>query len=103
MFLKYIIIDFIERYLSFLNKKNNTSPDNNESKVFTNDYHKLYEILFKLEQSKLIDFIIENIEKKNINKTENISKEKLNYYRNIQSIFINKGKYICSIINKLNK
>ena len=103
LFLKYIIIDFIERYLSFLNKKNNTSPDNNESKVFTNDYHKLYEILFKLEQSKLIDFIIENIEKKNINKTENISKEKLNYYRNIQSIFINKGKYICSIINKLNK
>ena len=85
--------------MAFLNRKNNDSLNLNENQIFTSDYHKLYEIFFKLEQSKISKFIIENIETNNINQNI-ISKEELNYYKNIQSIFTNKGKYICSIINK---
>ena len=99
IFLKHHIFDFCDRYLSFLNRKNNNSNNINENKIFTDDYHKLYEIFFKLEQSKISNYVIENIENNNINPNI-ISKEELNYYKNIQSIFTNKGKYICSIINK---
>ena len=99
LFIKHHIFDFIEKYLAFLNRKNNDSLNLNENQIFTSDYQKLYEIFFKLEQSKISKFIIENIETNNINQNI-ISKEELNYYKNIQSIFTNKGKYICSIINK---
>ena len=97
---KHHIFNFIDRYLSFLNRKNNNSINTNENKIFNNDYYKLYEIFFKLEQSKISKFIMENIENNISNQINNISKEELNYYKNIQSIFTNKGKYICSIINK---
>ena len=99
LFIKHHIFDFIEKYLAFFNRKNNDSINLNENQIFTSDYHKLYEIFFKLEQSKISKFIIENIET-NISNQNIISKEELNYYKNIQSIFTNKGKYICSIINK---
>ena len=99
LFIKHHIFDFIGKYLAFLNRKNNDSLNLNENQIFTSDYQKLYEIFFKLEQSKISKFIIENIETNNINQNI-ISKEELNYYKNIQSIFTNKGKYICSIINK---
>ena len=86
-----------------MNRKNNSSVNFDENQVFTQDYHKLYEICFKLEQSKISQFIINNIENNNIFGNQNIMsniKEELNYFRNIQSIFTNKGKYVCSIINK---
>ena len=57
----------------------------------------------KLEQSKISQFIQNNIENNNSFINQNMmsnTKEELNYFRNIQSIFANKGKYICSIINK---
>ena len=99
-FLNHYIFELIEKYLAFLNRKNNNSNNTNENQIFTKDYYKLYEIFFKLEQSKIAKYIIENIEN-NISQQNNIiSKEELNYYKNIQSIFTNKGKYICSIINK---
>ena len=102
-FLKNSIFDVIEKYLLFLNRKNNNSVNFDENQIFTQDYHKLYEIYFKLEQSKISQFIQNNIEN-NVNyMKQNImtnTKEELNYFRNIQSIFTNKGKYICSIINK---
>ena len=102
-FLKNSIFDVIEKYLLFLNRKNNNSVNFEENQIFTQDYHKLYEIYFKLEQSKISQFIQNNIEN-NVNfMKQNImtnTKEELNYFRNIQSIFTNKGKYICSIINK---
>jgi len=99
LFIKHHIFDLCDRYLAFLNRKNNNSININENKIFTEDYHKLYEIFFKFEQSKISKYIIENIEN-NIPNPNIISKEELNYYKNIQSIFTNKGKYICSIINK---
>ena len=99
LFLKHHIFDFCERYLAFLNRKSNNSFNINENKIFTDDYHKIYEIFFKFEQSKIAKFIMDSIE--NSFSSQNIiSKEELNYYKNIQSIFTNKGKYICSIINK---
>ena len=98
-FLKYHIFDFCDRYLAFLNRKNNNSININENTIFTDDYHKIYEIFFKLEQSKISKFIIDSIEN-SISNQNIISKEELNYYKNIQSIFTNKGKYICSIVNK---
>ena len=102
-FLKNSIFDVIEKYLLFLNRKNNNSVNFDENQIFTQDYHKLYEIYFKLEQSKISQFIQNKIEN-NVNfMKQNImtnTKEELNYFRNIQSIFTNKGKYICSIINK---
>jgi hypothetical protein len=98
IFFKHHIYNLIDRYLSFLNRKNNNS-NIHENQIFTNDYYKLYEIFFKLEQSKIAEFIAERIE--NSNTYQNIiSKEELNYYKNIQSIITNKGKYVCSIINK---
>ena len=99
LFIKHHIFDFIDRYLSFLNRKNNNSININENQIFTTDYHKLYEIFFKMMQSKISKYIIENIEN-NIANQNIITKEELNYYKNIQSIFTNKGKYICSLINK---
>ena len=99
LFIKHHIFDFIEKYLAFLNRKNNDSININENQIFTSDYNKLYEIFFKLEQSKISKYISENIEN-NASNQNIISKEELNYYKNIQSIFKNKGKYICSIINK---
>ena len=99
LFIKHHIFDFIEKYLAFLNRKNNDSININENQIFTSDYNKLYEIFFKLEQSKISKYISENIEN-NASNQNIISKEELNYYKNIQSIFTNKGKYICSIINK---
>ena len=97
------IFDVIEKYLLFLNRRNNSSVNFDENKIFSQDYHKLYEIIFKLEQSKIAQFIQNNIENNNISINQNIitnTKEELNYFRNIQSIFENKGKYLCSIINK---
>ena len=99
IFIKHHIFDLCDRYLTFLNRKNNNSININENKIFTEDYTKLYEIFFKMEQSKISKYILENIEN-NISNPNIISKEELNYYKNIQSIFTNKGKYICSIINK---
>ena len=99
IFLKYHIFDFCDRYLTFLNRKNNNSNNTNQNKIFTEDYHKLYEIFFKLEQSKISRYIV-NIVENDPSYQNIISKEELNYYKNIQSIFTNKGKYICSIINK---
>ena len=102
-FLKNSIFDVIEKYLLFLNRKNNNSVNFDENQIFTQDYHKLYEIYFKLEQSKISQFIQNNIENNANFMKQNImtnTKEELNYFRNIQSIFTNKGKYICSIINK---
>ena len=102
-FLKNIIFDVIEKYLLFLNRKNNNSINFDENQIFTQDYHKLYELFFKLEQSKISQFIQKNIENNNNFINQNImsnTKEELNYFRNIQSIFTNKGKYVCSIINK---
>ena len=99
IFIKHYIFDLCDRYLTFLNRKNNNSININENKIFTEDYTKLYEIFFKMEQSKISKYILENIEN-NISNPNIISKEELNYYKNIQSIFTNKGKYICSIINK---
>jgi hypothetical protein len=93
LFIKHHIFDLCDRYLAFLNRKNNNSININENKIFTEDYHKLYEIFFKFEQSKISKYIIENIEN-NISNPNIISKEELNYYKNIQSIFTNKGKYI---------
>ena len=99
---KKLIFGVIEKYLYFLNRKNNNEID--ETQIFTQDYHKIYEILFKLEQSKIAEFIKNNIENEQnylnqINSMNN-SKEEINYYKNIQSIFINKGRYTCTIINK---
>ena len=99
---KKLIFGIIEKYLYFLNRKNNNEVD--ETQIFTQDYHKIYEILFKLEQSKIAEFIKNNIENEQnylnqINSANN-SKEEINYYKNIQSIFINKGRYTCTIINK---
>ena len=97
------IFDVIEKYLVFLNRKNNNSVNLDENQIFSQDYHKLYEIIFKLEQSKISQFIQNNIENNNNFINQNImtnTKEELNYFRNIQSIFENKGKYLCSIINK---
>ena len=97
------IFDVIEKYLLFLNRKNNNSLNFDENQIFSQDYHKLYEIIFKLEQSKISQFIQNNIENNNSFINQNIitnTKEELNYFRNIQSIFENKGKYLCSIINK---
>ena len=102
-FFKNTIFDVIEKYLLFLNRKNNNSINFDENQIFTQDYHKLYEIYFKLEQSKISQFIQNNIENNNSFINQNImsnSKEELNFFRNIQSIFTNKGKYVCSIINK---
>ena len=102
-FFKNNIFDVVEKYLLFLNRKNNNSLNFDENQIFSQDYHKLYEICFKLEQSKIAQFIMINIENNNNFINQNIisnTKEELNYYRNIQSIFVNKGKYICSIINK---
>ena len=102
-FFKNNIFDVIEKYLLFLNRKNNNSINFDENIIFSKDYHKLYEIFFKLEQSKIAQFIQNNIENNNNFINQNIisnTKEELNYFRNIQSIFTNKGKYICSIINK---
>ena len=102
-FLKNSIFDVIEKYLLFLNRKNNNSVNFDENQIFTQDYHKLYEVYFKLEQSKISQFIQNNIENNANFMKQNImtnTKEELNYFRNIQSIFTNKGKYICSIINK---
>ena len=102
-FFKKHIFDVIEKYLLFLNRKNNNSINFDESQIFTQDYHKLYEIFFKLEQSKISQFIQNNIEYNKSFINQNMisnTKEELNYFRNIQSIFINKGKYICSIVNK---
>ena len=98
-FLKNTIFDVIEKYLLFLNRKNNNSVNFDENQIFTQDYHKLYEIYFKLEQSKISQFIQNNIENNNQGIISN-TREELNYFRNIQSIFTNKGKYVCSIINK---
>ena len=97
------IFDVIEKYLLFLNRKKNISVNSDENQIFSQDYHKLYKIIFKLEQSKISQFIQNNIENNNNFINQNImtnTKEELNYFRNIQSIFVNKGKYICSIINK---
>ena len=97
------VFDVIEKYLLFLNRKNNNSVNFDENQIFTQDYHKLYEIFFKLEQSKISQFIQNNIENNNSFINQNMisnTKEELNYFRNIQSIFTNKGKYICTIINK---
>ena len=103
-FFKNNIFDVIEKYLLFLNRKNNSSVNFDENQIFTQDYHKLYEMCFKLEQSKISQFILNNIENNNNNfGNQNImsnTKEELNYFRNIQSLFTNKGKYVCSIINK---
>ena len=102
-FFKNNIFDVIQKYLLFLNRKNNNSINFDENQIFTQDYHKLYEICFKLEQSKISQFIQNYIENNNNFGNQNIisnTKEELNYFRNIQSIFTNKGKYICSIINK---
>lgn len=102
-FLRNSIFDVIEKYLLFLNRKNNNSVNFDENQIFTQDYHKLYEIYFKLEQSKISQFIQNKIENNANFMKQNImtnAKEELNYFRNIQSIFTNKGKYICSIINK---
>ena len=97
------IFDVIEKYLVFLNRKNNNSVNLDENQIFSQDYHKLYEIIFKLEQSKISQFIQNNIENNNNFINQNVmtnTKEELNYFRNIQSIFENQGKYLCSIINK---
>ena len=102
-FFKNNIFNVVEKYLLFLNRKNNNSLNFDENQIFSQDYHKLYEICFKLEQSKIAQYIMNNIENNNNFINQNIisnTKEELNYYRNIQSIFVNKGKYICSIINK---
>ena len=102
-FFKNNIFNVVEKYLLFLNRKNNNSLNFDENQIFSQDYHKLYEICFKLEQSKIAQYIMNNIENNSNFINQNIisnTKEELNYYRNIQSIFVNKGKYICSIINK---
>ena len=102
-FFKKNIFDVVEKYLNFLNRKNNNSINFDENQIFSRDYHKFYEICFKLEQSKIAQYIMNNIENNNNFIKQNIisnTKEELNYFRNIQSIFVNKGKYICSIINK---
>ena len=51
--------------MTFLNRKNNNSSNTNENQIFTKDYYKLYEIFFKLEQSKIAQFIQNNIENNN--------------------------------------
>ena len=102
-FFKNNIFNVVEKYLLFLNRKNNNSLNFDENQIFSQDYHKLYEICFKLEQSKIAQYIMNNIENNSNFINQNIisnTKEELNYYRNIQNIFVNKGKYICSIINK---
>ena len=102
-FFKNNIFNVIEKYLLFLNRKSNNSINFDENQIFSQNYHKLYEIFYKLEQSKIAQFILNNIECNNNFINQNFisnTKEELNYFRNIQSIFNNKGKYVCSIINK---